>query len=107
MKATGSDLLPIDHRILWGPDTSQAAPGMFHNLDVPSQLRLDPLAEAFLLVAAIRPDQLETPKGPFEWRKQKPAAAVVLDVGFMDERVQDQPIRIDKQVALAAFDLLN
>ena len=105
MKAARSDLLPIDHRILWGPDTSQAAPGMFHNLDVPSQLRLDPLAEAFLLVAAIRPDQLETPKDPFEWRKQVFAAAVVLDVGFMDEHVQDQPSGIDQQVALAAFDL--
>jgi hypothetical protein len=80
---------------------------MFHNLDLPPEGRLGPLAEAFLFVAAIRPDQLETPKGPFEWRKQEPAAAVVLDVGFMDERMQDQPIRIDKQVALAAFDLLN
>jgi len=105
MKAARSDLLPIDHRILWGPDTSQAAPGMVHNLDVPSQLRLDPLAEAFLLVAAIRPDQLQTRKDPFERRKQVFAAAVVLDVGFMDERMQDQPSGIDQQVALAAFDL--
>jgi hypothetical protein len=60
---------------------------MFHNLDVPSQLRLDPLAEAFLLVAALSPDQLETPKGLFEWRRQEPAAAVVLNSGFMDEHV--------------------
>ena len=106
MKAAGADLLPIDHCILGSPDASQAAPGMFHNLDVPSQLRLDPLAEAFLLVCAIRPDQLETRKDPFERCKQALAAAVVLDVGFMHEYMQDQPIGIDQQVALAPLDLL-
>ena len=78
---------------------------MFHNLDLPSQRRLDPLVEAFLLVAAIGPDQLQTREIPFEWRKQALAATVVLDVGFMDERMHNQPIGIDKQVALAAFDL--
>ena len=87
MKAARPDLLPIDHRILWGPDTSQATPGMFHNLDVPSQFCLDPLAEAFLLVAAISPDQLQTRKASLERRKQEPAAAVVLNIGFMDEHV--------------------
>jgi hypothetical protein len=79
---------------------------MFHNLDVPSQLRLDPLAEAFLLIAAIRPDQLETGKDPFERRKHEPAATVVLDVGFLHEHVQDQAGGIDQQVALAPLDLL-
>ena len=107
MKAARSDLLPIDHRILWGPDTSQAAPGMVHNLDVPSQLRLDPLAEAFLLVAAIGPDQLEPWKGLFERREPEPAAAVILDVGFMNQHVQDQSHGIDQPVALAPLDLLN
>jgi hypothetical protein len=80
---------------------------MFYDLDLPSQCRLDPLVEALLLVAAIGPDQLQTRKGPFERRKQALAATVVLDVGCMDEHVQDQPIGIDQQVALAAFDLLN
>src|SRR5216684_8652993 len=77
---------------------------MFHDLDIPSQRALDPLVEAFLLVAAIGPNQLETRKDPGERRKQAFAAAVVLDVGLMDEHMQDQPIRIDQQVALAAFD---
>src|SRR5438552_6094545 len=77
---------------------------MFHDLDLPSQRRLDPLAEAFLLVAAISPDQLETRKDLGERRKQPFAAAVVLDVGFMDEHVHYQPGRIDQQVTLAAFD---
>ena len=77
---------------------------MFDDLDVPPQLRLDPLAEAFLLVAAIGPDQLQTRKDPLERRKQGLAAASVLDVGFMHQHVQNQSIRIDEQVALAAFD---
>ena len=77
---------------------------MFHDLDLPSQRRLDPLIEAFLLVSAIGPDQLETRKVPFERPKQELAATVVLDIGFMDERMQNQPICIDEQVALTAFD---
>ena len=78
---------------------------MFDDLDLPSKRRLDPLVEAFFLVSAIGPDQLQTRKGLFERRKQAFAAAVVLDIGFMDLRTQDQPIRIDQQVALATFDL--
>jgi len=80
---------------------------MFDDLDIPSQPRLDPLVEAFLLVAAIGPNQLETRKVLGERREQTFAAAVVLDVGLMNQDLQDQPIRIDQQVALAAFDLLN
>ena len=78
---------------------------MFHDLDIPPQRRPDPLVEALLLVSTIGPDQLQTRKEPLERRKQAFAAAVVLDIGFMDEHMQDQPIRIDEQVALAAFDL--
>src|SRR5260370_20781965 len=106
MKTTGSDLLPIDHRILWGPDPSQAAPGMFDDLDVPSQLCLDPLVETFLLVSAVGPEQLETGKTALERRKYAFAAAVVLDVGLMNQNVQDQPSAIDQQVAFASLDLL-
>ncbi len=64
---------------------------MFHKLDIPPQRRLDPLAEAFLLVSTISPDQLETRKDPLERRKQAFAATVVLDVGLMDEHLQDHP----------------
>src|ERR1700730_3463606 len=77
---------------------------MFHDLDIPSERDLDPLVEAFLFGAAIGPNQLETGKDPAQRREQVFAAAGVLDVGLTDERMQDQPIRIDQQVALAAFD---
>jgi hypothetical protein len=80
---------------------------MFHDLDLPPERRLDPLVEAFFLVAASGPDQLQARQGLVERRKQAFAATLVLDVGFMDEHVQDQPIGIDQHVALAAFDLLN
>ena len=106
MKTARSDLLPIDHGIFRSPDASQATPGVFDDLDVPAQLRLDPLAEAFLLVAAIGPDQLEPWKDLFERREPEPAAAVILDVGFMNQHVQDQSHGIDQQVALAPLDLL-
>jgi hypothetical protein len=98
MKPLRPDLLPVHFDPFRDPDASQAAPGMFDDLDVPSQLCLDPLIEAFLLVYTIRPDQLETRKAALEWRKQAFAAAVVLDVGFVDEQVQDQPIGINEQV---------
>jgi len=106
MKTARSDPLPINHGVLWGPDASQATPGMCDDLDLPADRRLDPLAEAFLVVAAISPDQLEPREAPLERRKQELAAAVVLDVGFMDEHVQDQPVGINQQVAFATLDLL-
>ena len=79
---------------------------MFDDLDFPAQLSLDPLAEAFLVVAAIGSDQLQPRKAVLERRQHEFAAAVVLDIGLLHLHVQDQPHRIDEQVALAALDLL-
>ena len=78
---------------------------MFHDLDIPSERFLDPRVEAFLLVSAISPDQLEPREDRLERQQQAFAAAVVLDVGFMHQHAQNQSIRIDEQVALAAFDV--
>ena len=58
---------------------------MFDDLDVPPQLRLDPLAEAFLLVTALGPDQLQTGEDSLERCKQELATASVLDIGFMHQ----------------------
>src|SRR6266699_2934792 len=77
---------------------------MFHDFDLPPQRRLDPLAEAFLLVSTIGPNQFETRKDLGERCKQTFAAAVVLDVGLMNQDLHNQPSGIDQQVALAAFD---
>ena len=67
MEATRPDLLPIHLDAFRYPHTADATPGMLDDLDLPTQRRLDPFAEAFLLVSAIGPDQLQTRKNPFEW----------------------------------------
>ena len=68
---------------------------MLHNLDLPSQCCLDPLVEALFVVSTIGPDQLETWQDPAELCKQAFAAAVVLDIGLMNQNLQDQPVGID------------
>ncbi len=107
MKATGPDLLPIDHGILWGPDAAQAAPGMFYHLDVPAEGRFDPLDEVTFLVRAISPDQLEPREAALERSKQPFATVVILDAGFVHQQGQDQAVRIDEQMPLAALHLFS
>ena len=60
MKTARSDLLPINHGILWCPDASQATPGVFDDLDLPAKRRLDPLDKAAFVVPAIGPVSLLT-----------------------------------------------
>jgi hypothetical protein len=55
MEATGTDLLPIDHRIFGSPDPSQAAPGMFDDLDLPAEGLFDPLGSRHLSCTRYRP----------------------------------------------------
>lgn len=105
MKATGADLLPINDRILWGQDSSQSAPGMFHDLHLRAERGFDPLDEAAFLVGAIRPDELESRQAVCEGFQQQFAALMILDIGLMHQHLQEQPIGVDKQVALASFDL--
>ena len=106
MKAAGTDLLPIDHRILWCPDAWQSAPRMFDDLHGRAKRRLDPLDEAALLVPALGPDELEARKAVLEWFEQAFSTVLILDVGLMHQHVEDQPIGIHEQMPLAAFDLL-
>jgi hypothetical protein len=80
---------------------------MFDDLDVPSQLGLDPPAFAFILVSAVSPDQLQTRKAAFERRKHELAAALILDVSLMHQHAQDQPSGVEQQMALPAFDLVS
>ncbi len=107
MEPLGPDLLPIHFSPFRGPDTSQATPGVFDNLDLPAQRGLDPLDKAAFLVSAIGPDQLETRKALSERREQVFATMVVLKTGLVHELVHDQTVGIHQDMALAAFDLLN
>lgn len=88
MKASGADLLPIDDGSFWGQDAAPPAPGVLHHLDLPIKLRFDPLHEVAFLVRAIHPDELETGEAGLECRQQEFAALVVLDIGFMDQDMQ-------------------
>lgn len=107
MEATRPDLLPINHGILWGPDPSKAAPGMFDDLHLPAERRFDPLDEAALLVGTISPDELETGQAARKRFQQEFAAVVILEVGLVHQHMHDQPIGIHEQVALAAFHLFD
>jgi hypothetical protein len=107
LKTAGTDLLPINHGILWCPDASQATPGVFDDLDLPARRRLDPLDEAAFGVPALGPDPLE-PREAAPARSEQPFAAVLLlETGLLDEDRQDQPGGVNEHMALAACALLN
>lgn len=105
MKTTGTDLLPINHGIFRCPDPSQATPRVFDNFHLPAQGVFDPLGEASLVIAAIRPDQLKTRETPLQRFEQEFSAVIVLNTGFMHQDVEDQSGGIDKQMPLATLDL--
>ena len=58
------------------------------------------------LVAAVGIELDQERKGAEQARHQQRAAVAVLDVGGVDDRVHQQALRIDEDVALLAFDLL-
>ncbi len=85
MEATGADLLPIDHRVLWSPDVSQATPGVLDDLDLPAERLFDPLGKPPFLVGTIGPDQLESGKETFERREQEFPPIVILIITHKPE----------------------
>ena len=103
MEATGADLLPSDLDAFGDPHTADATPGMLHDLDRPAESGCDPVHETALLVSAIGPDELHPRKAASKGSQQEFAAMVILDVGFMHQHVQQEPIGIDEQMALAPF----
>ena len=103
MEATGADLLPIDFHPLFDPDAAQAAPRMLHNFHGPAKLLLDPFDETALLVGAVGPDQFEARKAVHQRFQQEFAPLMILQVSLMDKQMQNPPIRINQQMALAAF----
>src|SRR5207253_9902190 len=97
--------LPSHFAPLWAPDASPAAPGMPDPLCLPAQSLLHPSHKIPFLVGAIHPDELETWKAVSERQEQVFAAVMVLNTGLMYQLVHDQPIRVEQEVPLAAFDL--
>ena len=78
---------------------------MLDNFSLPAKSLLHPSSKIPFLVSTVHPDELETGKALSEWQEQVFAPVMVLNTGLMDELVEDQPIRVDQQVPLAAFDL--
>jgi hypothetical protein len=78
---------------------------MLDNFSLPAASLLHPSYNIPFLVRAVHPDELETGKALSERQEQVFAALMVLNTGLMDELVEDQPLRLDQQVPLAAFDL--
>jgi hypothetical protein len=106
VEATAADLLPIDHRILWSPHVTQAAPRMLDDLDLRAKRLLDPLHKASFVVATLRPNVLEARETALERQEHVSAAMIILDVGFMHQHMQDHASRINQQVPFAPFHFL-
>ena len=106
VEAAGSDLLPIEHRVLGGPNPVLTCPGMLHDLHLPAERFFHPRDEAAFLVRAVGPDQLESREAALQWLQEMLAALVILDIGLVDQYVQDQPQRIDEQMPLVPFHFL-
>ena len=76
---------------------------MFDDLDLPSQGRFHPLAEATFLVSAISPDEFEPREAALKRSEQIFPSVLILKTGLMSTLMQDQTVRISEDIALAAF----
>jgi len=85
----GTNLFPIDFNPFRDPETAQAAPGVFNDLDLPAKCLLDPFNKAAFGVSTIGPGQLETGKATLERFKQEFAPLVILDIGLMHQLMDD------------------
>jgi hypothetical protein len=79
---------------------------MLDNLHVPPERFLDPLDEATLVVRAVSPDVFESWKAPSERSQEMFSSLLILDIGLMDQHLQDQTHGINEQMSLAPFDFL-
>src|SRR2546423_12992489 len=78
---------------------------MLAPLSLPAEPPLPPSHKIPLLVGAIHTEELETRKAVSKRQEQIFAAVMVLNIGLVHELVHDQPIRVDQEMPLAAFDL--
>jgi hypothetical protein len=79
---------------------------MLNDLYFPAQELLDPLNKTSFFVGTIGPDQLESGKEASQRFQQEFAALVILDICFVDQHVQDQAHRINKDMSFTPLDFL-
>src|SRR5215469_13205090 len=85
------------------PDITHPGPPMLDDLHVPPKVLFDPYLKVTLLVGAIGPDQTQTRKRSLQRLQQKFASLMILDVGLMNQQVQQEAIGINQHMPLAAF----
>jgi hypothetical protein len=83
------------------------APRMLDNFHVPSKRFLDPLDEATLAVRAVCPDMLESWETPPKRFQEMFAPFLILDIGLMDQHVEDQAYRINEQIPFTTVNFLS
>ncbi len=76
---------------------------MLDDLDVPPEALFDPGLKVALLVGAIGPDQLQMGEHSLQWLQQKFASLMILDVGLMDQQMQQETIGIHQHMPDASF----
>ncbi len=74
---------------------------MLHDLDLPAEGCIHPLAEDNFLVSAIGQDHLQTWEAAPKRSHEQFAAVVILDVGLI--QLQQEPEDHDEQMALTPF----
>ena len=94
-------------RLLAGshPGPADSGPPVLGELQRPAQGRLHPLS-ALAGVGAIRSDRLQAGQLAFQRSQQQLGAITARQSGGVHERPNDQPLRIDQQMALAPIDPL-
>lgn len=103
MKTTREDLFPIDLRVLWSPDSSQATPGVFHNLYLPVKYLLDPLNKTPFVVSTIGPDEFQSWEAALKRFQEEFATLIILYVGLMHQHLQDEAVGVNEHMPLAPF----
>jgi len=91
--------------LFWSdPEAVNTSPPVLGNLQRPAELFLEP--EAQPLIVGIGPDERDPGKQEVEIGKQKHAARLVVEIGWMNLGLEDGALRIDKDLPLATGDLL-
>src|SRR4051794_5113422 len=86
------------------PKALNTGPPVLGNLQCPSKMLLHPSLQP--LIVGIGPDELDPGEQEVEIGKDKHAADLVMEIGWMNLDLQDCAFRIDKHLPLATGDLL-
>lgn len=81
--------------------------GTLHDLELPVSHVVEGVGKLLGIVAVVGPDQLQSREQRLEFLEQIDGAVAILDVGWMHDRVQQEALRVGRDVALDALDFLG